>query len=292
VTGDIVSVEVASDPLAAVRRVPEGADEALLGVAFVQQRGVNLLERQLESVRAARLVATSVFGSTTNQGLEAARAGGCEVRVLNPSTGTFHPKLCLARHGEQIEAVLGSANLTSGLIANVELVAVLRGSAKAPQLQRLWQTAESWWAHHDAVAWSPDQVAAPAEVLEPGLLQPIRQAVAPGSTVATLGDARPNWITDVTPDGVWVETLHSRAAGRPPQLVEAWMIQVAWDYLQAHGTLTNRFLLDTDGLNVKRSSFVCALLARLPHVHLAATRPIALTLRSAAASASRGQPGR
>ena len=39
----------------------------------------------------------------------------------------------------------------------------------------------------------------------------------------------------------------------PSQLVEAWMIQSAWDYLQARGVLTNRFLLSTDGLNVKRS---------------------------------------
>ena len=47
------------------------------------------------------------------------------------------------------------------------------------------------------------------------------------------------------------------------------MIQSAWEYLQAHGVLTNRFLLSTDGLNVKRSSFVCALLARLPGVSVA-----------------------
>ena len=69
------------------------------------------------------------------------------------------------------------------------------------------------------------------------------------------------------------------------------MIQVAWDYLQAYGTLTHRFLLDKDGLNVKRSSFVCALLARLPHVQVAATRPITLKLASAAASPSFGEVG-
>ena len=56
------------------------------------------------------------------------------------------------------------------------------------------------------------------------------------------------------------------------------MIQVAWDYLAAHGSLTNRYLLDTDGLNVKRSSFVCALLARLPGVVVASTKPITLSL--------------
>ena len=81
------------------------------------------------------------------------------------------------------------------------------------------------------------------------------------------------------PDGVWVETQRSRAAGRPPQLVEAWMIQSAWDYLQAHGSLSYRFLLSSDGLNVKRSSFVCALPARLPGVRVQSRRPITLGLR-------------
>ncbi len=57
------------------------------------------------------------------------------------------------------------------------------------------------------------------------------------------------------------------------------MIQVAWDYLQAHGRLTNRHVLDSDGLNVKRSSFVCAPLAWLPSVVVTATNPITLALR-------------
>ena len=83
---------------------------------------------------------------------------------------------------------------------------------------------------------------------------------------------------EVTPDGVWVETERSRALGRPAQLVEAWIIQLAWEWLSTHGTLTNRHLLAEDGLNVKRSSFVCALLARLPGVQVATTRPIALAL--------------
>ena len=54
------------------------------------------------------------------------------------------------------------------------------------------------------------------------------------------------------------------------------MIQIAWDWLQARGSLTARHLVATDGLNVKRSSFVCALLARLPGVTVANARPIEL----------------
>jgi hypothetical protein len=249
-----VEIQTYADPLAAVRRVLDGADEALPGVAFVQQRGVNLLERQLRSVATGRLIATTVFGSTTSQGLDAARAGGFGVRVLNPAHGTFHPKLYLARHGDRLTAAVGSANLTSGLVANVEVVAVLCGSYSAPQLQSLWALAESWWHHDDAVDWSPDRISAAREVLEPALLGRIEAAVAIDTELPTLGDRKPNWIQEITSDGVWVETLRSRAAARPPQLVDAWMIQVAWDYLNAHGSLTNRHLLDKNGLNVKRSS--------------------------------------
>ena len=96
--------------------------------------------------------------------------------------------------------------------------------------------------------------------------------------VVTPGDDKPNRIREITPDGVWVETERSRAAGRPPQLVEAWRVQVAWDWLQAHGSLTNRHLVATDGLNVKRSSFVCALLAVFPEAQVRSRRPIELVL--------------
>ena len=275
-----VQVEPFGEPLDAVRRVLEDAEEAILGVAFVHRRGVSLIERQLRSVGRGRLIATTVFGSTTAQGLEAASAAGFGVRVLNPTHGTFHPKLYLARRGEEITAAIGSANLTTGLVANVELITLLRGPRDAPELRYLAELGESWWSHREAIDWSPDRVAAAREVLEPALLRQIEAAVAADAVVATLGDGRPNWVRDVTPDGVWVDTERSRRLrlGRPAQLVDAWMIQSAWEYLQAHGQLTNRHLLSTDGLNVKRSSFVCALLARLPGVHMASPRPITLSL--------------
>jgi hypothetical protein len=55
------------------------------------------------------------------------------------------------------------------------------------------------------------------------------------------------------------------------------MLQLAWDYLSLHGAPTNRYLLAADGLNVKRSSAVCTILAQLPDVEVGSTRPIALT---------------
>ena len=56
------------------------------------------------------------------------------------------------------------------------------------------------------------------------------------------------------------------------------MIQIAWEYPAATGGLTNGYLLADDGLNVKRSSFVCALLATLPGVTITSRRPIELRL--------------
>jgi hypothetical protein len=85
---------------------------------------------------------------------------------MNPSRGRLHPKLYLARHGDEIAAAVGSANLTSGLVANVERVAVLRGPRDAPEARHLVELCESWWAHPDAVDWSAGTVAAPGEVLE------------------------------------------------------------------------------------------------------------------------------
>ena len=174
-----------------MRRVLDGADEALLGVAFVQQRGVNLLERQLATLGRGRLVATTAFGTTTLQGLETATARGLSVRVLNPSRGTFHPKLYVARHGDRIAAAIGSANLTGGLISNVEAVAVLSGEREAPALARLWELAESWWQHDDAIDWAPGRVPAAAEVLQPDLLAAIRAAVAADPIIGTLAERQP-----------------------------------------------------------------------------------------------------
>jgi hypothetical protein len=40
--------------------------------------------------------------------------------VLNPAGGKFHPKLYLTRSPASAVAVVGSANLTSGLVANID----------------------------------------------------------------------------------------------------------------------------------------------------------------------------
>jgi hypothetical protein len=54
---------------------------------------------------------------------------------------------------------------------------------------------------------------------------------------------------------------------------------MAWEHLTGHGSLTNSHLLSSAGLNVKRASAVCALLARLPGVVVDSSRPIDLRWR-------------
>ncbi len=103
--------------------------------------------------------------------------------------------------------------------------------------------------------------------------------VGPGDEIATLSNKRPNRIVSIEPSGIEVETLRSDRLGSGPQVVPAWMIITAWNHLRQRGALSHSELLND--LNVKRSAFVCALLARFPDVIVRSTRPMVLGLISA-----------
>lgn len=111
------------------------------------------------------------------------------------------------------------------------------------------------------------------------LRERVERAVRPGKVIETLGIARPNRIVSIDRDGVRVETERSIVKGTGPQLVPAWMIVKAWEHLCRYGRLSNQELLN--GLNVKRSAFVSALLSRFPEVEVESSRPIVLRLRVA-----------
>lgn len=108
----------------------------------------------------------------------------------------------------------------------------------------------------------------------------INQAVCPGQVIKTLGKARPNRIVSIDRDGLRVETDRSIREGEGPQLVPAWMVNAAWQHLSKHGRLSQSELLDD--LNVKRSAFVCALLAHFPGVEVGEDGNIVLRLASRA----------
>lgn len=116
-----------------------------------------------------------------------------------------------------------------------------------------------------------------AAEFEDELFDRISAVVGPGTAILTLSTKNLNRVTTVDRRGVWVETERSMALGSGPQLVPAWMIAVAWDRLSAKGELSQQELLNA--LNVKRSAFVCALLAKFPEVHIRSTRPTILELQ-------------
>lgn len=93
--------------------------------------------------------------------------------------------------------------------------------------------------------------------------------------IHTVTQRRPNCIVSVRDDGVMVETERSAAKGAGAALTPAWMIEVAWAHLRATGELSQTYLVASNGLNVKRSAFVMALLARFPDV-TAQTNPAVL----------------
>ena len=260
--------------IARLRGTLDGADELLLCIAFVTEPGVQLLRRQIKDRQRVRLLATTSFGTTTAAALSAATDLGAEVRVLNPSAGTYHPKLYLARHGSSRSAVVGSANLTGGLVANVEVCTFITDLALSA-----WEIGERLWADPRSMPWVPE----PSLDIEwDEILVRLSSVIPVGSEIRTLGRApRLNRVDRIDAAGVWIETERSSERGTGPRLVNAWMLRLAWDYLMFHGRLSNRYLLADDGLNVKRSSAVCALLAQLPEVEVVLSSPIELAARSA-----------
>jgi HKD family nuclease len=264
--------------LDALRLTLEGAEEAILCSAFVRRAGVHLVESQLNSLRdGARLVATSAFGGpSTGEAFAALADLQTRLRVANPSRGTFHPKLYVARSPGAARALIGSANLTGGLVSNVEAAVLLEGSPEDAPLRDAWRTAEAYWAHEASELWTAIAAEQSQEVLDRELVAAIRAEVRRDPVFLTISSRRPNRVTDVTPSGIWVETEASASKGRPAQHIPAWMFQLAVDHLEAHGTLTNAYLLSSDGLNVKRSSAVCAILARLPGIQVVTHRPVQL----------------
>ena len=253
--------------LRGLRRTLDGADEAVMCVAFASMAGVNLLRRVIEPIKhregRATLLVTTVFGSSAPEALALARDIGVDVRVMNLPSGTFHPKVYVGRHGDRVKAVVGSANLTGGLVTNIEMATLMEGEMRERELAFTLAWARDLVRSDAAVPWvSAGHLE--KERLDDALLLAIHEAVRASDVFPTVQQGRKNIVTEVTPHGVYVETARTSARGAQAQLVPAWMIQLAWDYLRANGALSNRVL--REDLRVMRSSFVCGLLARLPGV--------------------------
>ena len=106
------------------------------------------------------------------------------------------------------------------------------------------------------------------------LLERIHSVVQPGDEILTLAKKRPNVISAIEREGIWVQTSRSDSRRSGPQLVPAWMILTAWQHLQKAGELSHAELLED--LNVKRSAFVIALLSQFNDVVVRSTEPIVI----------------
>jgi hypothetical protein len=111
---------------------------------------------------------------------------------------------------------------------------------------------------------------------EDSLYELIGTVIQPGDEIDTLSIKHPNEIAEFDRSGIWVNTERSKGSGAGPQHVPAWMIAIAWEGLCANGELSQVEVLND--LNVKRSAFVCALLALFPDVVVRQTRPTVLEL--------------
>lgn len=248
------------------------ADQALLAVAFVDTKGIHLIEQEMRTVGDVRVLATSQFDrsqSRTDTAFARITGFGASARLLNPRGGTtFHPKMYLGRRGHTYAGVIGSANLTFGLAGNYETGVLVDGNPA----REAWTLGELLWDHAEAVPWTPRGPVRPDE-LDDGLYRLLAQYVHAGLTISTLGP-RPELNTILAFDrtGATVATKRSPSG----QTVEARMIQVAYDALATapSGRLTNPYLLNT--LRVHRSSFVLALLTQLPTVRRVSARPITI----------------
>jgi len=261
--------------LKGMRSVFDDATESILCVAFINRAGVALIENELQKLGpSARVLLTSVFGSTTQPALETLRGLGCQIKILNLSGGTYHPKLYHANAPRFSTAAIGSANLTSGLIKNVEVMSLFRGDSDWKPIRESAAIAEDLWNHPSAITAINSDVESKDEVFSPELESLIRRTFRLGQTIQTISQGQHNRIIEILPIGILIETERTKSKGKVPQLVDAWMIELAWDSLKSFGELSNTTLLND--LKVHRSSAVCALLAHFEGVSVASTRPITL----------------
>ena len=141
-------------------------------------------------------------------------------------------------------------------------------------VQDSWKLGEELWDSSLAKPWTPASQVKLHNDESLKVMQTVQKHLREGQTIETISQGKPNWVTAITHQGVYIETEKSKRLRTSPRLVNSWTIEVACLHLTIHGSLTNSYLLSTSGLNVKRSSAVCAILAKLPGVKVLSKSPI------------------
>lgn len=250
-------------PLGHIRSLLTDADDATLAVSYLRPAGIGLLRPQLATVATGRLlVATDRV--TTADGITAARAARFDVRSHSPTRGSHHAKVWLVRHGDTRSALIGSGNCTGGMSVNDEAHVLLTGPDSQPQLDDLDRLLRTWW---DEGACDPEKAIPPdrtVDVVPMGLWAHLAAELGRDPVVHT-ATGRSNRVVAHDRTGFIVATAASDQKGTGGQRVPAWMVEVVWEHLLRHGTVTSAQAQaghGDGGLNVKRSAFVLGLLAR------------------------------
>jgi len=101
----------------------------------------------------------------------------------------------------------------------------------------------------------------------------LNEVLHEGDIIHTLAENKSNEIDKITSEGFWVITDRSNPESK---LVPKWMFEKAINHLIEQGELSNRKLLND--LNVKRSSYVLASLAKLSYIDFD-PKPLRIFLR-------------
>jgi HKD family nuclease len=137
---------------AALAQLIESSRDVRVAVAFASRQGISLIEPALGAALAAGGTAEFLIGlnmrSTEPEAvrslLEMTRRGkGVELFCYAglSDAGIYHPKLYLARSGEQVSFVVGSSNLTDGgLRKNVEVNVLVEASLRDEIVSDIYST--------------------------------------------------------------------------------------------------------------------------------------------------------
>jgi HKD family nuclease len=154
----------------------ESSRDIRVAVAFVSRQGISLIERALDTALAAGGTAEFLVGldmrSTEPQAvrwlLDRTRgANGIELHCYAALTdaGIYHPKLYLARSGEEVSFVVGSSNLTDGgLRKNVEVNVLIEADTQDEIVSDVYSTYSRLKFHPERVIPDDEFVAMYAEL--------------------------------------------------------------------------------------------------------------------------------
>ena len=147
------------------------------------------------------------------------------LKVVEDTGGVFHPKLLIARRGNEAAVLLGSSNFTpGGLSGNTELNVLLRGAIDRAPICEILTFFETQWAHPRTFEPDEDWLAKYEQAYDqrpaPPRLPATRRAPvrivesADALDILVAGLCRTHWSPGAADSGEWVGNSHLRPSER------------------------------------------------------------------------------